>query len=115
MLWVVLVFLRNAIGGVSRLRRDAIATCLTSDGGCSLDAGGSFLRLKRRRKSGRKRGTKVLMEKAEGTVLNTGHNTAHNAVHNSVYKTAPTIAPKPVVQLLFCDGKGAEVGAQKRI
>jgi hypothetical protein len=54
-----------------------------------------------------------LMEKAERTVLNTGHNTAHNAVHNTVYKTAPTIAPKPVVQLLFCDGKGAESRGEK--
>jgi hypothetical protein len=67
-----------------------------------------LVRLKRSNKSGRKRGLKALMEKAEVTVLNTGRNTAHNAVHNTVYKTAPTIAPKPVVQLLFCDGKGAE-------
>jgi len=111
--FLYVVFLRNTIGGVSRLRRDAIATCLTSEGGCSLDAGGSFLRRERSKKSGRKRGTKALMEKAEGTVLNTWHNTAHNAVHNTVYNTAPTIAPKPVVQLLFCDWKGGECWGAK--
>jgi hypothetical protein len=47
-----------------------------------------FLWLKRSNKSGRKRGTKALMEKAEGTMLIAAHNTAYNTGHNIAYNAA---------------------------